>query len=104
MALAILWVCGEDEILLEAKILAVADVTEAKSSFRPYRPALGIDAALDEIRQHRGTLYDRDVVDICLELFTSDKFTFDYHSYTDPILCVASPKTVQSSISLWPKR
>jgi putative two-component system response regulator len=95
----------ENEILLESKILAVADVVEAKSSFRPYRPALGIDAALDEIRQFRGTRYDSDAVDCCLELFTSEKFAFDYQqSKTDPILCVASPKTMQSSISLWPKR
>ncbi len=93
-----------DEMLLEAKILAVADVAEAKSSFRPYRPALGIEAALDEIRQNKGTLYDPDVVDACLALFTSDHFTFDYSQGSPgPILCVASPKTMQSSRSIWPK-
>ena len=87
-----------DEILLEAKILAVADVTEAKSSFRPYRPALGIESALDEIRQHRGILYDPVVVDMCLELFAGDLFTFDYKtSSPGPILCVASPKMVPSN-------
>jgi putative two-component system response regulator len=94
-----------DEILLEAKILAVADVTEAKSSFRPYRPALGIEAALDEIRQHRGTFYDPDVVDACLQLFASNSFAFDYEkSSPGPILCVASPKLVQPNLPLWPNR
>jgi putative two-component system response regulator len=58
-----------DAILLESRILAVADVVEAMASHRPYRPALGIDKALDEIRQGRGRLYDANVVDICLGLF-----------------------------------
>jgi HD-GYP domain-containing protein (c-di-GMP phosphodiesterase class II) len=55
--------------LLEAKILSVADVVEAMASHRPYRPALGIVAALDEITTHRGTLYDADVADKCLRIF-----------------------------------
>jgi putative two-component system response regulator len=67
----------EHEILLESKILSVADVAEAKSSFRPYRPAQGIEAALNELRQHRGTLYDSAAVDGCLELFAEGKFRFD---------------------------
>ena len=67
---------GKD-ILLEAKILCVADVVEAMSSHRPYRPALGIFAALDEISLKRGLLYDRDVVDACLRLFNEKKFKFD---------------------------
>lgn len=58
-----------DEILLEARILAVADTVEAMSSHRPYRPALGIDRALAEIENNRGTLYDPMVVDACLVLF-----------------------------------
>jgi PAS domain S-box-containing protein len=58
-----------DEIILEAKILAVADVVEAMASHRPYRPALGIDKALDEIKQNRGILYEPEVVDACLNLF-----------------------------------
>lgn len=58
-----------DAILLESRILAVADVVEAMASHRPYRPALGIDKALDEVRQGRGRLYDADVVDTCLLLF-----------------------------------
>jgi len=60
-----------DEILREAKILAVADVVEAMASHRPYRTALGIDAALEEIREQRGRLYDSDVVDTCIQLFAS---------------------------------
>jgi putative nucleotidyltransferase with HDIG domain len=66
---------GEDT-LLEAKILAVADVVEAMASHRPYRPALGIDRALEEISNNKGKLYDTAVVDACLELFNSAKFQF----------------------------
>ena len=66
---------GEDT-LLEAKILAVADVVEAMSSHRPYRPALGLDQALEEISNNKGRLYDPDVVEICLELFKSGRFQF----------------------------
>jgi PAS domain S-box-containing protein/putative nucleotidyltransferase with HDIG domain len=65
-----------EEIMLEARILAVADVVEAMSSHRPYRPSLGIDKALDEISQNRGVLYDPDVVDACFRLFTEKGFTF----------------------------
>lgn len=64
------------EILLEARVVAVADVVESMASHRPYRPALGIQAAVDEIRQHRGTLYDADVVDACLRLL-EEGFSFD---------------------------
>ena len=66
-----------DKILLEAKIIGVADVVEAMSSHRPYRPALGIDAALEEISQNRGILYDPEVVDACLKLFKEKGFKFD---------------------------
>ena len=65
-----------DEILLEAKILAVADVIEAMCSHRPYRPALSMDKALEEISKNKGKLYDPDVVDTCLDLFSSGKFEF----------------------------
>jgi PAS domain S-box-containing protein len=58
-----------DDILMEARIMAVADVVESMASHRPYRPALGIEAALDEIEKNRGTLYDNAVVDACLRLF-----------------------------------
>jgi putative two-component system response regulator len=66
-----------DDTLLEAKILAVADVIEAMASHRPYRPALGIDKALLEIEQNREKLYDPDVVDICLRLFRDKSFSFE---------------------------
>jgi putative nucleotidyltransferase with HDIG domain len=58
-----------EEILLESKILSVADVVEAMSSHRPYRPALGIDVALDEIKNYRGIYYEPEVADACLRLF-----------------------------------
>jgi len=58
-----------DEILMESRILAVADVVEAMASYRPYRPALGIEAALEEIEKNKGILYDDDVAYACLRLF-----------------------------------
>jgi len=64
------------DILLESRILGVADVVEAMSSHRPYRPALGIDKALEEISKKRGRLYDPDVVDVCLKLFAEKRFKF----------------------------
>ncbi|HKI62058.1 MAG TPA: CHASE domain-containing protein [Mariprofundaceae bacterium] len=64
------------QICLEARIVAVADVVEAMTSHRPFRPALGIEAALDEIRQGHGTVYDADVVDACLKLFKENRFSF----------------------------
>ena len=57
------------EITLEARIMAVADVVEAMASHRPYRPSLGVDAALAEIEAHKGVLYDADVVDASIRLF-----------------------------------
>ena len=65
-----------EDTLLEAKILAVADVVEAMASHRPYRPALGIAKALDEISKNRGKIYDPDVVDACLGLFNNGRFEF----------------------------
>lgn len=58
-----------EEITLEARIMAVADVVEAMASHRPYRPSLGVDAALEEIEANRGVLYDADVVDASIRLF-----------------------------------
>ncbi|KQC08163.1 MAG: hypothetical protein APR62_05345 [Smithella sp. SDB] len=58
-----------EETLLESRIIAVADVVESMASHRPYRPALGIEAALEEIEKNRETLYDNAVVDACLRLF-----------------------------------
>ena len=65
-----------DKILLEAKIMGVVDVVEAMSSHRPYRPALGIDAALEEISTNKGILYDPEVVDICIRLVREKGFKF----------------------------
>jgi putative two-component system response regulator len=67
-----------EEMLLEAKILAVADVTEANSSFRPYRPAHGIEAALEKIAQQKGKRYDAEAVSACQALFATGAFRFDY--------------------------
>ena len=67
---------GEDT-LLEAKILTVADVIEAMASDRPYRPALGIDKAIEEISKNRGKLYEADVVDACVKLFKEKGFKFE---------------------------
>ncbi len=58
-----------DEIIIEARILAVADVVEAMASHRPYRQALGIEKALEEIQNNKGILYDDAVVDACVKLF-----------------------------------
>ena len=66
-----------DEIILEARILAVADVVEAISSHRPYRPSLGIKKALAEIKNNQGAIYDPLVVETCLLLFEKNEFSFD---------------------------
>ena len=65
-----------DHILLEARIIGVADVIEAMSSHRPYRPALGVTRAFHEIRQNRGRLYDPNVVDATVRLFAKKEFFF----------------------------
>lgn len=59
----------DEDILLGAKILAVADTVEAMSSHRPYRPGLGVELALDEITRMRGVHYESKVVDACVKLF-----------------------------------
>ena len=63
-----------DKLLIESRILTVADVVESMASHRPYRPSLGIDAALAEIGKNRGILYDEAVVDACLRLFRGKDF------------------------------
>lgn len=68
--------CGE-AIGMFPRVLAVADVAEAMSSDRPYRPALGVEPALEEIAEGRGTRYDPSVCDACLRLFRSEGFRFD---------------------------
>ena len=68
---------NDDNIILEARILAVADVVEAMASHRPYRPALSIDEALGEIDKYRNSLYDTRVVEACLKIFRDNNFKFD---------------------------
>lgn len=63
-----------DEILPEARIIAVADTVEAMASHRPYRPALGVEKALIEILRFKGILFDSDAVDACLYLFRKEHF------------------------------
>jgi PAS domain S-box-containing protein/putative nucleotidyltransferase with HDIG domain len=67
---------AQDQILLEARILGVADVVEAMGTHRPYRPSLGIDKALEEIDKHSGTLYDKAVVRACIKIFREKGFGF----------------------------
>ena len=66
-----------EEILLEARIIAVADVVEAMATHRPYRASLGVGFALEEIEANRGRLYDKVVADICLNLFRTGKFRLE---------------------------
>jgi PAS domain S-box-containing protein/putative nucleotidyltransferase with HDIG domain len=65
-----------DSIITEARILAVADTVEAMSHNRPYRPSLGIDKALAQVEEGRGSLFDERVVDACLKLFREDNYEF----------------------------
>ena len=65
-----------DEIFLESRIIAVADTVEAMASHRPYRPALGVAVALEEIKKQRGSAFDAKVVDACLKLFEEQGFDF----------------------------
>jgi len=64
------------QILLESRIMTVADVVEAMSSHRPYRPALGVEVALKEIERGRGSAFDPAVADACLKLFREGRFAF----------------------------
>lgn len=63
-----------EQISIEGRIMAVADVVDAMSAYRPYRPSLGIDVALSEIERGRGSLYDESAVDACLALFREQKY------------------------------
>jgi PAS domain S-box-containing protein len=69
-----------EDILLEARILCVADVVEAMSSHRPYRPALGIDSGIEQISEQRGVLYDPEVVDACIKVVRERKYEFEKQS------------------------
>jgi HD-GYP domain-containing protein (c-di-GMP phosphodiesterase class II) len=63
-----------EQILLESRIIAIADVVEAISSHRPYRAAHGIEVALDEFTKNKGILYEPDIVDACLRLFREKNY------------------------------
>ncbi len=65
-----------DDILLEARIVGVADVVETMASHRPYRPSIGLDKALEEIEKGRGTLYDANAADACLSVIRGRRFDF----------------------------
>lgn len=67
-----------DEILLEARILGVADTVEAMAAHRPFRPAMGLQAALREISQNKGVLFDPRVAKACLTVFARKSFRFDH--------------------------
>jgi HD-GYP domain-containing protein (c-di-GMP phosphodiesterase class II) len=71
-----------DAIHLESKIIAVADVVEAMVSTRPYRPAPGVEAAMKEIEDGKGTLYDPIAVDACIKLFRQGTFSFEQQKAT----------------------
>ncbi len=66
-----------DDIFLGARILCVADVVEAMASRRPYRAALGIDVALEDISKNKGGFYDANVADACLKVFSENGFQFE---------------------------
>jgi HD-GYP domain-containing protein (c-di-GMP phosphodiesterase class II) len=66
----------DKNILFEAKVLAVADTVEAMANHRPYRPAFGIDRALEEIEANKGTLYDSSIADACIKIFKRKRFKF----------------------------
>ncbi|MEE9200836.1 MAG: HD domain-containing phosphohydrolase, partial [Candidatus Brocadiales bacterium] len=68
---------SDGEIHIVARIVAVADTVEAMSSHRPYRAALGIDKALEEINEKKGVFYDPDAVDACIKLFREKGFKLE---------------------------
>jgi HD-GYP domain-containing protein (c-di-GMP phosphodiesterase class II) len=77
-----------DDILMEARVIAVADVVEAMVSDRPHRPALSVGTAMKEIKAGKGTLYDPNAVDACVRLFGEGKFQFDTE---EPVTRVVTP-------------
>lgn len=66
----------ENEILIEAKIIAIADTIEAMSFHRPYRPERGVKQALKEVKKNQGVLYDQQAAEVCLDLFREQRFEF----------------------------
>lgn len=80
-----------DEIMVEAKILAVADVVNAMSADRPYRPAMGVNKALKEIEKNRGKLYDSEIVDVCIRLFKEMNYHFKEADFREAELEEVAP-------------
>jgi len=76
----------DEEILIQAKVLYIADIVEAMSSDRPYRPALGTEKALNELNENRGILYNEEIVDACLKLFIEDNFKFEEKSNEELVI------------------
>ena len=66
----------DNNILTEAQIIRIADIIEAMSSHRPYRPAPGLDAAIEELLKNREKKYNADIVDICIKVFREGRFKF----------------------------
>jgi HD-GYP domain-containing protein (c-di-GMP phosphodiesterase class II) len=87
----------DSDILLEARIISVADVVEAMVSERPYRPALSVDEALREIETGKGTLYDPKAVDACIRLFRQSSFRFD-SQVADPAPELAYSGSIDASL------
>ncbi len=73
-----------DQILEEARILGVADVVESMAFFRPYRPSIGIEEAIEELQNSRGVMYDAQVVDACAMLLTEKSFDFESKRWQEP--------------------
>jgi putative nucleotidyltransferase with HDIG domain len=79
-----------EEILLEARIMGVADVVDAMASHKPYRAARGLDSALDEILDNRHTLYDPEVAGACLKLFRQKGFSLEQ----EPVLSLPKGRRI----------
>lgn len=75
----------DDQILIEAKIVSVADVVESMSYKRPYRDALGLDKALEELSKNEGQLYEPEVVEVCKKLLKEDGFKFEEITNNDTV-------------------
>ncbi len=72
---------AEADMTIEAKIIMVSDVVEAMMSHRPYRPAMGLDAALEEIEKNAGTLYNQEVARLCIDLFNKESYAIEEEQY-----------------------
>lgn len=85
----------DSEILLEARILAISDVVEAMSSYRPYRPAFSLETVLKEISEKKGILYDSNVVEACIKLFKEKNFKLDGIIYSKKFIGIRFPQGIK---------